>query len=192
MHASIKIVEFEFLHNFSYVVSSQFQFQLDSLIKLNEELRTDLQRTELKNEAYKSESLRLKAENKQFYGEQTILTKDFEEQYRPVTNLDEANRQLVNIRSDLIKLVVANQALNRQQQLSLETIKHLQKTNVQYQRAQGDNVHPDQMVLLQSLESELQRERKVRVEAEGEVRDNKSQVRVHVLLQCPITVSNVL
>lgn len=135
-----------------------------------------MQRAELRNEAFKGESLRLKAENKQFYGEQTILTKDFEDQYRPVTNLDEANRQMVNIRGDMIKLVVANQALNRQHQLSLETIKHLQKTNMQYQRAGSESANPDQMVLLQSLESELERERKVRVEAEGEARDNKSQV----------------
>jgi len=152
---------------------SQFQYQLDSLIKLNEELRTDLQRCELKNESYKSESLRLKAENKQFYGEQTILSKDFEEQYQPQTNLEESNRQLANIRADMVKLVVANQALNRQHQLSLETIKHLQKANLQYQRADSGT---DQMVLLQSLESELERERKVRVEAEGDLREHKNQV----------------
>ncbi len=160
---------------------SQFQYQLDSLIKLNEELRTDLQRCELKNESYKSESLRLKAENKQFYGEQTILSKDFEEQYQPQTNLEESNRQLANIRADMVKLVVANQALNRQHQLSLETIKHLQKANLQYQRADSGT---DQMVLLQSLESELERERKVRVEAEGDLREHKNQVNFLFIFVC--------
>lgn len=155
-------------------MQSQFQYQLDSMIKLNEDLRSDLQRTELKNESYKSENLRLKAENKQFYGEQTILTKDFEDQYKPVQNLDESNRQLVNIRADMVKLVIANQALNRQHQLSLETIKHLQKTNLQYQRS---NNASDQMVLFQSLESELERERKVRIEAESESREYKNQIK---------------
>lgn len=160
-------------------MQNQFQFQLDSLMKLNEELRTDLQRAELKNESYKSESLRLKAENKQFYGEQTILTRDFEEQYRPQHSLEESNRQLTNIRADMVKLVVANQALNRQHQLSLETIKHLQKTNLQYQKsASSMGNSPDQMVLFQSLESELERERKVRIETENESHEHKNQIKV--------------
>lgn len=73
----------------------------------------------------------------------------------------------------MVKLVIANQALNRQHQLSLETVKHLQKANLQYQRSVNGS---DQMVLLQSLESELERERKVRIESEAELREHKSQV----------------
>jgi hypothetical protein len=73
----------------------------------------------------------------------------------------------------MVKLVIANQALNRQHCLSLETIKHLQKTNIQYQRT---NNAQDQMVIIQSLESELERERKVRIEAENDLREMKQQV----------------
>ena len=152
---------------------SQFQYQLDSLIKINESLHTEVQHSEAKNEAYKSENLRLKAENKQFYGEQTMVAKEFEEQYHSAGTLDEAHIQLAGLRAELVKLVIANQALNRQHMVSLETVKHLQKTNNQYQRS---NNMQDQQVIIQSLESELERERKVRIEAESDLRENKNQV----------------
>lgn len=74
----------------------------------------------------------------------------------------------------MVKLVIANQALNRQHLLSLETIKHLQKTQSHYQRLENNS---DQMVLLQSLESELERERKVRIETEGDLQDTKCKIK---------------
>ena len=164
----------------SILLASQFQYQLDSLIKMNEELRSDAQRAELKNETYKSENLRLKSENKQFYGEQVIIGKDLEEQYHPMLSVDEANRQTALLRTELCRLKIANQMLNRQHSHSLETVRHLQKTNIQFQ--QSNNMQ-DQLVIIQSLESELERERKVRIEAESDLRDSKNQVKYILKVQ---------
>jgi chromosome segregation ATPase len=109
-------------------LQSQYQFQLDSLIKLNEEIRVDMHQTENRNEHLKSENLKLKAENKQLYGEQTSLGKELDEQYKHVPNsLEEATRQLNNLKADMIKAVMVNQALNKQLNLSSENIKHLTK-----------------------------------------------------------------
>ena len=155
-------------------LQNQHKYQHDSLARLNDEIRTDLQQSEHKNESYKSEILRLKAENKQLYGEQTILMKDFDERYQPAQNLDEANRQLAHIRSEMVKQILANQNLNRQHNLSLETVKHLQKINQQYQRS--NNVH-DQVAIMQSLESELKREQKVRVEVEADLVETRNQLK---------------
>lgn len=153
-----------------------FQFQLDSLFKLNEDLRTELQQSEHRNEIFKNENLKLKVEIKQFQGEQTMLLKDFDDQYHSVQSIDEAQRQINSLRTEIVRLYQANQALHRQHNISLESIKHLQKSNMQYQRnsSGGDGDH---MVMIQSLESELERERKVRVETENDLKDLKQQLK---------------
>lgn len=156
-------------------LQNQFRHQLDTLVSLNENIRNELKTSELKNEQYKQENLKLKAENKQFYGDQSILTKELDEQYIPVNNLDEAIKQIQSQRQEIVKLILANQALNKQHSLSLETVKNLQKINMQYQRA---NNLQDQMVITQSLESELERERKVRIEAEQEKNEYKNQLKL--------------
>lgn len=137
-------------------LQQQYKFQLDQLIKVNDELRSDIKKVEFKNEQYKQENLKLKAENKQFYGDQTILVKEIDEQYQTCSSIDEAQRQNVTLKQELVKLILAHQALNKQLSLSSETIKHLQKVNLQYQ--QSNNVQ-DHLVIAQSLESELEREK---------------------------------
>jgi hypothetical protein len=134
------------------------QQQLDLLIQVNEELRVEVQQLEARAEQYKNENLRLKAENKQFYGEQSIMSKDFEDKYKQTSTVEEANRQMAAMKADLIKLAWSQQSLTRQNSLAMENIKHLQKINAQYQSA---NTTQDQVVIVQSLESELERERKV-------------------------------
>ena len=155
-------------------LQNQYKHQQESLTQINEDIRNDLLQCEMKNENYKSELLRLKAENKQFYGDQTLLTKEFDERYQQAQSLDEANRQLAHLRSEMVKLILANQNLNRQHNLSLETIKHLQKVNQQFQRS---NNAQDQVVIMQSLESELKREQKVRIEAETDLIEAKNQTK---------------
>jgi hypothetical protein len=156
-------------------LQNQYQFQIDSLIKLNEEIRNDMHQIETKIEKYKSENLRLKAENKQFYGEQTILSKELDQTYQKPSNLEEAFKQLESLRAEMVKLVIANQALNKQCNLSTESIRHLKDLNLKYQRS---NNLQDQIVITQSLESELERERKVRLEAEQEKSDAMSQLKL--------------
>lgn len=155
----------------------QYQFQLDTLIKLNEDIRNELQQSEFRNEMFKNENLKLKAENKQFQGEQTMLLKDFDEQYHVAQNLDEAQRQLSSLRNEIVRLYQANQALHRQHNISLESIKHLQKSNMNYQRSTTGS-SDDHAVMIQSLESELERERKVRVEAENDLKEFKTQLKL--------------
>ena len=156
-------------------LQNQYQFQIDSLIKLNEEIRNDMHQIETKIEKYKSENLRLKAENKQFYGEQTILSKELDQTYQKPSNLEEAFKQLESLRAEMVKLVIANQALNKQCNLSTESIRHLKDLNLKYQRS---NNLQDQIVITQSLESELERERKVRLEAEQEKSDAMNQLKL--------------
>ena len=111
-------------------LQTQYQFQIDSLIKLNEEMRVDMHQIENKNEHLKSENLKLKAENKQLYGEQTSLGKELDEQYRHApNNIEEATRQLNSLKSEMIKAVMVNQSLNKQLSLSTESVKHLTKVN---------------------------------------------------------------
>ncbi len=67
------------------------------------------------------------------YGEQTSLGKELDEQYKNAPNsLDEATRQLNNLKADMIKAVMVNQALNKQLNLSSENIKHLTKVKVNF------------------------------------------------------------
>jgi hypothetical protein len=141
------------------LLQAQYKSQLEQLIRINDEIRGECKQLEYKNEQLKLESLKLKAENKQFYGEQTMLVKEFEEQYQTSSNLDEMHRMLARLRQEMVKLVLGNQALNKQLSLSTETVKHLQRVNADYQRS---NNSQDHMVITQSLESELERERKVK------------------------------
>jgi DNA repair exonuclease SbcCD ATPase subunit len=109
-------------------LQTQYQFQIDSLIKINEEIRVDMLQIENKNDHLKTENLKLKAENKQLYGEQTSLGKELDEQYKNApSSLEEATRQLTNLKSDMIKAVMINQSLNKQLNLSTENVKHLAK-----------------------------------------------------------------
>jgi DNA repair exonuclease SbcCD ATPase subunit len=171
----------------------QYQYQVDSLIKLNENLRADLQQSEYVNSLFKAENLKLKAEIKQFQGEQTMLLKDFDQQYHPTQSIDEANRQLNQLRTELVRMYQANQSLHRQHNISLESIKQLQKSNLHLQRGGSNNnnnnnnttnstnttssTQDDHTVMMQSLESELERERKVRTEAENDLTDMKQQLK---------------
>jgi hypothetical protein len=163
------------LHKQYVNLQNQYQFQVDSLIKLNEDIRNELHLNEIRLKQFESENLKLKAENKQFYGELTILTKELDEQYQMPTGMEEAIRQINILKSDKIKLILANQAFNKKLAVSDENVKHLQKVNLDYQRS---NNMQDQMVITQSLESELERERKVRLEIEGEKQDAVSQLKM--------------
>lgn len=155
------------------LVQSQYKSQLEQLIRINDEIRSDARSLEHKNEQLKLESLKLKAENKQFYGEQAAIARELDEQYQISGNLEEMARQMTKLRSEMVKLVLGNQALSKQLALSTETVKHLQKVNADYQRS---NNSQDHLVITQSLESELERERKVRIEAESEKLEYKQQL----------------
>lgn len=154
-------------------MQAQFQFQLDSLIKLNEELRNDLQQSEYRNEIFKNENLKLKVENKQFQGEQQMLLKEFDEQYHVPQNLDDAHRQLAHVRGELVRLYQVSQSLQRKYDQTSETLKQLQKSNY----LQRNNQNDEHLVMMQSLESELERERKVRVETENDLKECKLQLK---------------
>ena len=102
-------------------------------------MRADLQQSEYVNSLFKAENLKLKAEIKQFQGEQTMLLKDFDQQYHPTQSIDEANRQLNQLRTELVRMYQANQSLHRQHNISLESIKQLQKSNLHLQRGGSNN-----------------------------------------------------
>ena len=135
------------LHKQYINLQNQYQFEMDSLIKLNEDIRNELHQNEIRLKQFENESLKLKAENKQFYGEQTILTKELDEQYQMPSGMDEAIKQINVLKSDKIKLILANQVTNKQLAISSENLKHLQKANLDYQRS---NNMQDQMVITQS------------------------------------------
>lgn len=135
------------LHKQYINLQNQYQFEMDSLIKLNEDIRNELHQNEIRLKQYENETLKLKAENKQFYGEQTILTKELDEQYQMPSGMDEAIKQINILKSDKIKLILANQVTNKQLAISSENLKHLQKANLDYQRS---NNMQDQMVITQS------------------------------------------
>ena len=155
-------------------MQTQHRFQMDTLVKLNDEIRGDMQALEHKNEKLRIDNLRLKAENKQFVGEQHILARELDTGYQAPSTLDEAVRALDAMRAETVKLVVANQALNKQLNVCSESLKSVQKLNAQLQRAH--NVQ-DQMAIAQSLESELERERKVRCAAESDKAECVAQLR---------------
>lgn len=155
------------------LLQSQYKNQLEQLIRINDEIRADCRQLEHKGEQLKLESLKLKAENKQFYGEQAMIMRELEEQYQTSGSLEEMARAMTRLRGEMVKLVLGNQALNKQLTLSTETVKHLQKVNADYQRS---TTNQDHLVITQSLESELERERKVRIEAETEKQEFKQQL----------------
>lgn len=141
------------------MLQAQYKNQLEQLIRINDEIRAECRHLEHKNEQLKLESLKLKAENKQFYGEQAMIMRELDDQYKATGNVEEMAHMLAKLRQEMVKLVLSNQALNKQLALSTETVKHLQKVNADYQRS---NSSQDHLVITQSLESELERERKVR------------------------------
>ena len=112
------------LHKQYINLQNQYQFEMDSLIKLNEDIRNELHQNEIRLKQYENENLKLKAENKQFYGEQTILTKELDEQYQMPSGMDEAIKQINILKSDKIKLILANQVTNKQLAISSENLKH--------------------------------------------------------------------
>ena len=128
---------------------------------------------ELKNDQLKQENLRLKAENKQFYGEQSILIKELDEQYHTGGSLtqEELHRQLATLKQEIVRLMIANQALNKQHAHSLEKIKQMRAAH----QEMGGSTH-DQLAIKQSLESELEREKRVRIEAENDRQEYKQQL----------------
>lgn len=154
-------------------LQSQFNSQIDSLIKINQSIQNEAKQIQLKNDYLKQENYRLKVENKQFYGEQTILEKEIDEQFQTCSTLDEAQRQNLILKQKLAKLLQVNQTLQKQHALSLENIKNLQKINYQYQNS---NSTQENLVIAQSLQSELDRERRVRESAEKETEELKSQL----------------
>ena len=114
-------------------LQGQYQFQLDALIKVNEEIRAEMHQVESKNEQLKSENLKLKVENKQLYGEQTSIGKELDDQFKHApSSLEEATRQINSLKSEMIKAVMVNQSLNKQLNLSSENIKHLTKVIKNY------------------------------------------------------------
>ncbi|CAF0966627.1 unnamed protein product [Brachionus calyciflorus] len=154
-------------------LQDEFTTRIDELIKLNQTIQNEAKQIQNNNELYKKENYRLKVENKQFYGEKSILVKEIDEQYQQSSTLEEAQRQNINLRNELVKLILANQALQKQHALSLENIKNLQKINLQYQHS---NNAQENLVIAQSLESELDRERKVREESEKEIQELRTQL----------------
>ncbi len=157
------------------VIQAQYKFQLEQLIKLNDDLRADMKQIELKNDSLKQENLRVKAENKQFYGEQSILLKELDQQYSSGSSVtqEELHRQVVTLKQELVRLVLSNQALNKQHLQSLDKIKQLQRVHSDMERNSNSQ---DQMAIRLSLESELEREKKVRMEAEADKQEYKQQL----------------
>jgi hypothetical protein len=84
-------------------------------------------------------------------------------------------RLLLKYREELINLSVANSALMKRNDSSTEAIKELKKVN--YQIRSATNIE-DHLAISQSLESELERERKVRNEIEAELKSSKLQYKV--------------
>ena len=117
-------------------LQGQYQFQVETLARINEEIRADMLQVESRNEHLKAENLKFKVENKQLYGEQTILGKELDEQYSSApSSIEEASRQMNNLKSDMIKLILSNQALNKQLGMSNESIKHLTKVGMHFRSA---------------------------------------------------------
>jgi Rab GTPase-binding effector protein 1 len=83
-------------------------------------------------------------------------------------------RQIGSLKADMVKAIMVNQSLNKQLNVSTENIKHLTKINTQYQSS--TNSH-DQRAITQSLESELERERKVRIETEADKEEVLGQLK---------------
>ena len=154
------------LHKEYTKLQAQFKFQMESLIKVNEKLRVEITQVETRNEQLRLESTKLKSENKQLHGEQAILVSELNEQYRTPTNMDDALAQILTFKNENIKLITANQAFNKQLSLSTEMINHLQKVNLRNQKM-NTNIE-EQYVIRQSLESELEREKRVRALLEYE------------------------
>ena len=154
------------LHKEYTKLQAQFKFQMESLIKVNEKLRVEITQVETRNEQLRLESTKLKSENKQLHGEQAILVSELNEQYRTPTNMDDALAQILTFKNEIIKLITANQAFNKQLSLSTEMINHLQKVNLRNQKM-NTNIE-EQYVIRQSLESELEREKRVRALLEYE------------------------
>lgn len=156
-----------------YDLQNQCNSQIDNLIKINQEIQNEAKQIQLKNDHIKQENYRLKVENKQFYGEQSILEKEIDEQFLTCLTLDEAQRQNSTLKQKLAKLLQVNQTLHKQHALSLENIKNLQKINKQYQNS---NSTQENLVIVQSLQSELDREKRVRESAEKEIEDLRNQL----------------
>ncbi|RNA16501.1 rab GTPase-binding effector 1-like [Brachionus plicatilis] len=154
-------------------LQSQCSNQIDNLIKINQDIQNEAKQIQLKNEQYKQENYRLKVENKQFYGEQSILEREIDDQFQPCSTIEDAQRQNLILKQRLAKLLQVNQTLQKQHALSLENIKNLQKINLQYQHS---NSTQENMVIAQSLQSELDRERRVRESAEKDTEELKSQI----------------
>jgi Rab GTPase-binding effector protein 1 len=140
-------------------------------------MRLNLQQVEAKNESLKSENVKLKAENKQFYGEFSIVSKELDEQYE-LSSLDTARSHVNSLKANMAKLILSNQVLNKQLCLSSENIKYLQKINLQNRQKQShSSTDSDQAVIVQSLESELERERKVRIVIETDKHEVLNQLK---------------
>jgi chromosome segregation ATPase len=123
------------------------------------------------SERTRGENLKLKSENKQFYGEKLIM--DAREHEIP-QNLEDAQKLIKKYREENISITIGNQSLAKRLESANETIKQLQNANYQMQNA---NSLQDQLVITQSLESELERERKVRATVENENKMMRSQIK---------------
>ena len=109
-------------------LKTQYSFQMDALVKLNEKIRSDLHQVDIKNDQLKEENAKLNMANKQLFDEKIVLRKDLDEMYTSApTSLEEATQQLEKLKSSAVDVMLANQVLNRQLSLSSENIKYLQK-----------------------------------------------------------------
>jgi hypothetical protein len=65
-----------------------FFLMQDGLVKLNEDIKNDMQDVENDNEKLRQENLKLRTENKQFYGERSLILQDFEKDTNLPQNIE--------------------------------------------------------------------------------------------------------
>ncbi len=53
-------------------------FEKDGLVKLNEDIKAEMQEVQKENEKLKQENYKLRSENKQLYGEKSLILQEIE------------------------------------------------------------------------------------------------------------------
>lgn len=123
------------------------QIQIDGLVKTNEEIR-------LENEYLRKENKRLNLENDSYSIKKILIVQKLDEELKTPETLEESNKIIFELKDQIIRLNLENQTLAEKLHSANESIKELRQvtSSVSFQ---------DQLVISQSLESELERLNKV-------------------------------
>ena len=131
-----------------------FSVWKDGLVKLNEDIKVEMQEVQKENEKLRQDNLKVRTENKQFYGERSLMLHEIEKETILPQNaevnkilklnqtsnwlfyfLKELKKLLLKYRDDYINLSVVNTALIKRNESAAEKIKELQKLNFQIRSA---------------------------------------------------------